>query len=556
MLMASDGFTMPVLEAILETELQVRVLRQDDIGAARLPAAVVDALRLVESTDRVIVRRSCLIDPDLKTVSVNHVVTVAGAADASAAADVNVPIGHSLMSRGVSQRRQILRTGLARWLDGRPCAAKAYVITLRDRPLCYIREWFNPAVIDPAVVAADHTHPSEGDLHWRDEPEYPEAESIDLSAAAPPRWEDEPLPPEPQLQQSIARLRALPPLVHPDECETLTTDLAAASHGEAFVLHLGDGAETRHVFDSGALASRRAMLHAAAAVLQHGLGTRVVPVGRLAGSYVEPVSNLVDDGGGGPPGRWLEAYYHAAAALNDVRGSQPPTALGARILSRVADQCLDRASGDLLREVAGLLPMAAAAPAASHELYSSISRLHFSQEAHPRSYGVGLMRRGPNRHWWDCSTQLLCLGDRAGDVADEHIRYAAAVRNPIAVALGPAATPRDVRSLCLRLNPENRPGRLTLVLRPGTASAFSALFEAAAACGTPVCWVCDPLHADTPLHNGRRGRLVEVAVAGVRAFVEACRATRTVPGGLHLDWTPEADGLHSLAALLPELRAV
>ncbi|WP_067466852.1 hypothetical protein [Nocardia amamiensis] len=165
MLLASDGSTMPVLEAILRTELQVRVLRQDVMAADRLPTTVTDALQ-VSGADRVIVRRSCLINSDSVAISVNHVVTVAGPAAAYGVDDVRMPIGYSLISRGVSQRRHILRAGLTRWPDGRLCAAKAYVIVLVDRPLCYIRESFNPNIIPP-----DHSYTAAGDLLWADEPE-------------------------------------------------------------------------------------------------------------------------------------------------------------------------------------------------------------------------------------------------------------------------------------------------------------------------------------------------------------------------------------------------
>ncbi|MGQ4601093.1 hypothetical protein [Nocardia sp. R6R-6] len=164
MLLAGDGATMPVLEAMLGTELQVRVLRQDDMVASRLPSSVSEALR-VSGTDRVVVRRSSLVDSDLVTVSVNYVVFVGGPAAEYGVDDVRMPIGHNLISRGVSQRRDILRAGLTRWPDGRLCAAKAYVIVLVDRPLCYIRESFNPNVVPP-----DHAHTADRDLHWDDEP--------------------------------------------------------------------------------------------------------------------------------------------------------------------------------------------------------------------------------------------------------------------------------------------------------------------------------------------------------------------------------------------------
>ncbi|WP_327120489.1 hypothetical protein OHB12_16530 [Nocardia sp. NBC_01730] len=42
-MLAGDGFTMPTLEAILGTELQVRVLRQDAVEAGRLSITMLRA---------------------------------------------------------------------------------------------------------------------------------------------------------------------------------------------------------------------------------------------------------------------------------------------------------------------------------------------------------------------------------------------------------------------------------------------------------------------------------------------------------------------------------
>ncbi len=565
MLLASDGFTMPVLEAILGTELEVRVLRQDELSAERLPAVVSDALRL-SGAGQVIVRRSCLMDPDMLTVSVNHVVTVSEPAATCGADDIRMPIGYSLMARGVSQKRYILRVGLARWPDGRACAAKSYVIVLGDRPLCYIRESFNPSVIPP-----DHSYTGGGDPHWGDEPETSDPGPADLATALPAavhetsRYEP-PWPDAAALRATVERLRGLPPLVHPDECSSLTADLAEAVHGRAFVLHLGERAETFAVCDTGALAARRALIHAAASVSAHGLGLPIVSIGRLAGQYAEPHPD---------PNRLLDGYFHAAATLNYLRRcTAPPTALCAKILLEAADRCVEPVPRDLLRAVAGLLSTAAVAPARSRELYSSISRLHVSQEALILPYESALTRRGSDRRWWDCSTQLLWIGDRTRNAAQEHVRFAAEVHNPVAVELGPTATARDVESLCARLNPENRPGRLTLVPRLGperSADTLPALFDAAAAAGTPVCWICDPMHADTRRYRGHRIHRVDDIVAEIRAFFQACRATGTVPGGLHLDCAPEAvsdcvggrdprlnpvQTLHCVVATLTELRGL
>ncbi|MEU0506311.1 hypothetical protein [Nocardia sp. NPDC005998] len=146
MLLGSTGFTMPALEAIVGAQLHVQVLRQGDVEARQIPATVTVPLE-VSGIDRVLVRRSCLITADMVTASVNDVVAVRELAAASGIDDLHVPIGSGLISRGVSQRRRMLRAGLMSWPDGRPCAMRAYVMWLEDRPVCYVREAFNPDVI-------------------------------------------------------------------------------------------------------------------------------------------------------------------------------------------------------------------------------------------------------------------------------------------------------------------------------------------------------------------------------------------------------------------------
>jgi 3-deoxy-7-phosphoheptulonate synthase len=155
MLLAGNGLTTPVLEAALDTALQVRVLRQDDVSGGEIPDGIARDLRLT-SGDRAVVRRSCLVDSGMTEVSVNLVVATVGAATAKGIDRVDTPIGYSLVAAGASQYRRTLRVGLARWPDGRMCATKAYLVLLGDQPLCYIRECFNPSLISPDLSSSSH----------------------------------------------------------------------------------------------------------------------------------------------------------------------------------------------------------------------------------------------------------------------------------------------------------------------------------------------------------------------------------------------------------------
>ncbi|MBF6191683.1 3-deoxy-7-phosphoheptulonate synthase [Nocardia sp. CDC186] len=518
MLLASDGFTTPALAAILRTDLHVRVLRQDDISAGRLPNTVTDALGVADS-DRVLVRRSCLVSADLVTVSVNYVVAVRAGAAASGMDDVRVPIGTGLIARGVSQRRHLLRTGVTRWPDGRLCAARAYVMTLGDRPLCYIRESFNPDVIPP-----DYDATAGADPPWADEPLSARPGSFAVAnrlfAARESSDSEQPGAKSTALPIRTRRPRHGTELPHPSECDALTADLARAARGEGFVLHLDGRDDLSGGSEITKLAARRALMYAAAAVMTHGLGATTITIERAAKRHGDP---------------------RAAAALDGWPADRLPLTLCVHLLRRAADRSPAPVRRDLLRAVSGLLPVAAIAPPGAGELHTWLPRPRVSREPSV-SPGAQQAGREPDGRWWDRSAHLLWLGDRAGPSARGRMRVAGRAGNPVAVTLGPTTTPADIEYLCRTLNPRRQPGRLTLVPQLGlarTRDALAALFAAAAACETPICWVCDPMPYPRITRERSTFRSEDV-VGAIGAFFHACRASGTVPGGLHLRCGPDA----------------
>lgn len=146
-LLASEGMTTIALEHLLADGLNVRVMQQDQVPAHTLPASIVGVLHL-QKADHALIRRSRLVRAE-QTVSINYVAAVSQPAQSSGLSDLGTPIGRGLITRGLSQRRRIMWAGLRTWPDGRACAARAYVMSLDDRPVCWIREAFNPDVVPP-----------------------------------------------------------------------------------------------------------------------------------------------------------------------------------------------------------------------------------------------------------------------------------------------------------------------------------------------------------------------------------------------------------------------
>ena len=176
-LLASEGLTTTALEDLLASGLTVRVMHQDEVAVRALPAFIVGVLQL-RAADRALIRRSRLVTAEM-TVSINYVAAVAQPARTSGLADLHTAIGHSLITRGLGQRRRIMWAGTRTWPDGRACAARAYVMTLHDRPVCWIREAFNPSVVPP-----EHA------MVWLPEPELrdePDPARLEPTAGPLPR---------------------------------------------------------------------------------------------------------------------------------------------------------------------------------------------------------------------------------------------------------------------------------------------------------------------------------------------------------------------------------
>ena len=117
------------------------------------------------------------------------------------------------------------------------------------------------------------------------------------------------------------------------------------------------------------------------------------------------------------------------------------------------------------------------------------------------------------------------------------------VANPIGLKVGPTMTIEELRALCTTLNPENTPGRLTLISRLGRDRVddllprfISALRDA----GVSALWACDPMHGNTfTAASGRKTRRFDDILEEVRLFFVVHRELGTWPGGLHIELTGE-----------------
>lgn len=382
------------------------------------------------------------------------------------------------------------------------------------------------------------------------------------TAAQQPDWPD-----PARVQQVLAELAGLPPLVFAGECDLLRDRLAAVSRGEAFVLQGGDCAETFAGAKADAVRAKLQTILQMAVVLTYGASVPVVKIGRLAGQFAKPRSGLTEtrDGVELPayrgdaingfeftsaarthdPDRMLRAYHCAAVTLNLCRAF---TTGGYADLHQVhawnRDFVRNSPSGQRYERLAGEIDRALSFMRACGIESEELRTVEFysSHEALLLPYEQALTRIDSRTGTaYDVSAHFLWIGERTRAIDGAHVEFAASIRNPIGVKIGPDATPDDLRGLIRRLSPDGEPGRLTLITRLGASrirTALPPLIRAVQADGIPVAWVCDPMHGNTfEAPSGHKTRRLQDVLDEVQGFFEVHRSIGTHPGGIHIEFT-------------------
>jgi 3-deoxy-7-phosphoheptulonate synthase len=391
-------------------------------------------------------------------------------------------------------------------------------------------------------------------------------------AAAPASWRaraaQQPEWPDPdQLAAVTAELSGLPPLVFAGECDLLTERLAAVTAGQAFVLQGGDCAETFAGSTAAAVRAKLRTLLQMAVVLTYGASVPIVKIGRMAGQFAKPRSRPTEvregvelpayrgDAVNGldftlaartpDPGRLLRAYHCSAVTLNLCRAF---TTGGYADLHQVhawnQDFVADSPAGRRYERLAGEIDRALGFMRACGADPAELRTVEFysSHEALLLDYDQALTRVDSRTgRVYDTSAHFLWIGERTRALDGAHIEFAKSIANPIGVKLGPETTPDDVLALIETLNPERRPGRLTLITRMGAdrvRDVLPPLVEAVARDGAPVAWVCDPMHGNTfETPSGYKTRHFDDVLGELAGFFDMHRAAGTHPGGIHIEFT-------------------
>lgn len=143
--------------------------------------------------------------------------------------------------------------------------------------------------------------------------------------------------------------------------------------------------------------------------------------------------------------------------------------------------------------------------------------------------------------WYATSAHFLWIGDRTRQPDGAHVEFMRGIANPIGIKCGPSLKVSDLLKLLDILNPNNIPGRITLIVRVGAGKVeqhLPEMIEAVQREGRNVVWSCDPCHGNTESSpSGFKTRRFENVLQEVDEFFATHESIGTYPGGVHLELT-------------------
>ncbi len=394
-------------------------------------------------------------------------------------------------------------------------------------------------------------------------------------AWSPDSWRSKPIEqvpdyPDPAAVAEVeATLSRFPPLVFAGEARKLKQQLGRVAAGEGFLLQGGDCAESFAEHHADNIRDFFRVFLQMAVVLTYAAALPVVKVGRIGGQFAKPRSSPFEKQGdlelpsyrgdiiNGPeftpearipdPTRQLMAYRQSAATLNLLRAFAQGGYANLEHVNRwMLGFVADSPQGHRYKEIADRISeamdfMRACGVTADATPQFRSTEFFTSHEALLLGFEQAMTRiDSTSGEWYDTSGHMLWIGDRTRQPDHAHVEFCRGVRNPVGLKCGPTLSPDGLLQLIDLLNPDDEPGRLTLICRFGAdkvADYLPGLIRAVQREGRTVVWSCDPMHGNTIAAGGYKTRPFDRVLKEVKNFFAVHQAEGTHAGGIHIEMT-------------------
>jgi len=379
-------------------------------------------------------------------------------------------------------------------------------------------------------------------------------------------------PNQDKLLKAEKTLGAFPPLVFSGEIRQLENLLAQAVAGKAFILQGGDCAESFSQFNADNIRNTFRVILQMSVILTSSINLPVIKIGRMAGQFAKPRSAAMETQGNEvlesykgdiingmkfdkssripDPSRMLKAYSQAASTLNLLRAfTEGGYADFKHVHSWNMDFVQSGPQGDRYAHVADRIQKNLnfmEALGITSRTTPQLKNVNFytSHEALLLPFEQALTREDPqDGNIYNTSAHFVWIGDRTRDIKGGHVEFCRGIKNPLGIKCGPGLKASDLLKLLDILNPENKPGRITLIPRFGyedVAEHLPGLIKKVQSEGRAVIWSCDPMHGNTiKSSNGLKTRPFDFILNEVRNNILIHQAEGTRLSGIHLEMTGE-----------------
>jgi len=374
-----------------------------------------------------------------------------------------------------------------------------------------------------------------------------------------------------ELDAAIAKLYKKAPLVFAGEVRSLSEKLARVSQGHGFVLMGGDCAESFKEFNVNHIRDTFRVIMQMSLVMTFGSAMPVVNIGRMAGQFAKPRSEPLEtidgvslpsyrgdnvnreeftpEGRRNDPNLMVAAYDQSAQTLNILRAfSTGGFADIARLQAWNLDFVENTAEGSRYRSLAGKVDeslrfMKAIGVDTSKPEFTSVD-FYTAHECLLLPYEQALTREDSlTGKYYDCSAHMLWVGERTRDLDSAHLEFTRGIGNPLGVKVSDKCTPEELINIIELMNPDNIPGKLSIIIRMGAEKVRSnlpGLIRAVQKEGKAVVWISDPCHGNTrKTDSGIKTRDFDRIRDELIAFFDVHDDMGSHPGGMHIEMTGE-----------------
>ena len=392
---------------------------------------------------------------------------------------------------------------------------------------------------------------------------------------SPSSWRDVPrtrfiqkYPNKKHLDDVQDKLKKCAPLVNSYECNDLKRQIHLASVGKAFVLMGGDCAESLENFSPNYVRDMYRLLLQMGLFLSYANGLPTIKISRMAGQFAKPrseeyetiqIGNHVDfiepykgDIINGisqkerhaDPERMMKAYAQSTQTLNFLRSFSFGGYASVHNIQNwnLKNTCLEKKNAYYQRIKDALRFMKGLDLNVDNPIFTQ-TKIFTGHESLLLQYEETLTRKDEAlKKYFGCSAHFLWIGERTRDVQSPHVEYLKGVGNPIGIKISSKCKNKELVDLIKKLNPDNDYGRITLITRFGKENIenhLPRLVQTIKENNLHVLWCCDPMHGNTKkLENGVKTRFFSDMWIELKLFFEIHHSLGTVPGGLHLEMTP------------------